>query len=102
MLAVVLVLWNGFVRIDESTQQLRKTQSMTAQLLRGPAVDALMLGNTLTFNQIVAEILRTSSELVCIGLRDRGGSLISQTGLCEDSPPISDNFLVTAPTDDLS
>jgi hypothetical protein len=68
LLAVTLAALNGIVRINEANRQLRDAQTVTVQLLYGSAVDALVIGNSLAFEQMVHGVVKSSPAVACIAL----------------------------------
>jgi methyl-accepting chemotaxis protein len=84
-LAVALVVFNGIYRIDEANRELRNSQEITANLLIGAAAEALTLGNTLTFEQLVTAAVKTSPTLLCVRLRDARQRVFSEVGKCAPS-----------------
>src|SRR5687767_14743086 len=66
LLSVALIAFNGAARIDEAQGELRNAQKLTAELLRNPAIEALVVGNDLAFEQTTKELLNASSSVSCI------------------------------------
>jgi len=81
-LAVVLVVFNGVYRIDEASRELRSSQEMTANFLNSAAAEALTLGNTLNFEELVTSAMKTSPLLLCVRLTDTGQRVVSEVGDC--------------------
>lgn len=81
-LAVVLVVFNGLYRIDEASRELRSSQEMTANFLNSAAVEAVTLGNTLNFEELVTSAMKTSPLLSCVRLTDTGRRLVAEVGDC--------------------
>src|SRR5579864_5095470 len=79
-LAVGLVLFNGWSRIDDANRELTTAREVTAELLQGPALDTLVIGNALSFEQAVKGVMRTSAILKCVTLRDTTQRVVSQAG----------------------
>lgn len=95
-LAVALLVINGLARIEEAHQELRNARNVTASLLQSPAADALLLGNTIGFEQTVKNVIKTSPLLVCVILRDAGREHVAQIGKCEVSTRV-DYSPITVP-----
>lgn len=102
MLAVALVVYNGLARIDEANQELRNARAVTAALLQSPAVDALIVGNTLNFEQTVKNVIKTSPLLVCVTLRDADHRMVARVGECNDVLPKVEYLAITALSGDFS
>lgn len=101
-LAVALVAFNGLYQIDEANRELRDSQEVTAHLLNSAAAEALTVGNTLNFEQLVNAAIKTSTNLLCVRLSDARHELVSEIGDCAQSPASFANFQVEAPVDGLS
>lgn len=102
VLSVALIAFNGAARINEAQGELRNAQKLTAELLRNPAIEALIVGNDLTFEQITNELLNSSSSVACIILADATNSLITQRGNCDRARDPTDAFAITTPATGLS
>lgn len=102
LLAVALVVWNGFARIGEAEQELLDAQTLTRKLLNAPAVDALVVGNKLSFEQLVNDVIKTSPAHVCISLRDTSNHVLVEAGVCKNRASVADMFPITASTEGLS
>jgi hypothetical protein len=102
LLAMTLVALNGIVRIDEASRQLRDAQSVTVELLRGSATDALVIGNALDFGQIVHGVVKTSPTVACIALTNVDQQTVAAAGRCDRAPLREDLIAVSAPTTGLS
>lgn len=102
MLAVALAVFNGVSRIDEANRELRNARNVTAALLQSPAVDALIVGNTLNFEQTVKNVTKTSPALVCVTLSDARHRRVAQAGNCGGAPSQVERFPIVAPPDGLS
>jgi HAMP domain-containing protein len=100
-LAMALVLLNGVARIDEASQELGIARKVTAALLQGPAIDALVVGNVLNFEQSVRSVISTSPSLVCVTLRDDHRRMVSQIGRCNGQYPVT-YFPITASSEGFS
>lgn len=98
MLAVALVIFNGLARINEASRELENARSMTAALLQGPAVDALVVGNIVNFERIATNVVKTSPWLVCVSLRDARRRAVSQAGNCDGAIADLNYQPITAPT----
>lgn len=81
-LAVSLVISNGFFRIDDANRELERTEQTAAALLQSPAIDSLVIGNSLEFEQAVSAVMRTSPALRCVQLNDIARKPISRIGRC--------------------
>jgi signal transduction histidine kinase len=101
-LAVALVVFNGLYQIDEANRELRNSQEVTANLLNSAAAEALTVGNTLNFEQLVNAAIKTSPNLLCVRLSDARHQLVSELGRCVQSPARFARFQVEAPIDGLS
>lgn len=101
-LAVALVAFNGLYQIEEANRELRSSQEVTANLLNSAAAEALTVGNTLNFEQLVNAAVRTSPNLLCVRLSDARHQLVSEIGNCVKSPSRFAHFQVQAPIDGLS
>jgi signal transduction histidine kinase len=101
-LAVALVAFNGLYQIDEANRELRSSQEVTANLLNSAAAEALTVGNTLNFEQLVNAAIKTSPNLLCVRLSDARYQLVSEIGDCAQSPARFAHFKVDAPIDGLS
>ena len=101
-LAVTLVAFNGLYQIDEANRELRDSQEVTAHLLNSAAAEALTVGNTLNFEQLVNAAIKTSPNLLCVRLSDARHQLVSEIGDCVQSPTSIAHFQVEAPLDGLS
>src|SRR5688572_9012994 len=102
VLAVALVAFNGLYQIDEANRELRNSQEVTANLLNSAAAEALTVGNTLNFEQLVNAAIKTSPNLLCVRLSDARYQLVSEIGDCGQSRARFANFAVEAPIDGLS
>lgn len=101
-LAVALVVFNGVYRIDEANRELRSAQEVTANLLNSAAAEALTLGNTLNFEQLVTAAVKTSPILLCVRLRDAHQLGVSEVGDCARPSARIAYFQVRASLDGLS
>lgn len=102
VLAVVLVVFNGLYQIDEANRELRDSQEVTANLLSSAAAEALAIGNTLNFEQLVNAAIKTSPNLLCIRLSDVRHQVVSEIGACTPPPASFARFPIQAPLDGLS
>lgn len=102
ILSVALIAFNGAARIDEAQGELRNAQKLTAELLRNPAIEALVVGNDLAFEQTTNELLNASSSVACIILADATHRAITQRGNCDRARDQVDSFAITTPTAGLS
>lgn len=102
VLAITLVVLNGLARIDDANRELDNEKSVTAALLQGPAVDALVVGNTLNFEQVVMNLIKTSPLLVCVTLQDTKHRTVSKIGRCDQDLQALKLFPVFASSADLS
>jgi HAMP domain-containing protein/CheY-like chemotaxis protein len=102
LLSVALIAFNGAARIDEAQGELRNAQKLTAELLRNPAIEALVVGNDLAFEQTTNELLNASSSVACISLADATHHVISQRGNCDHARNEIDSFAITTPATGLS
>lgn len=101
-LAMALVLLNGVARIDDANQELENAQRVTAALLQGPAIDALIVGNVLNFEQAVRSVIRTSPSLVCVTLHDENHRTVARVGECRREPPSVQYFPITTSSEGFS
>lgn len=102
LLAITLVVLNGFARINDANRELDNQKRVTAALLQGPAIDALVVGNSLNFEQTVTNVIKTSPLLVCVTLQDTKDRTLSQIGRCKLSSQERKLFVVSASSADLS
>jgi HAMP domain-containing protein len=102
VLAVSLVLINGFSRIDDANRQLTTSREVTAALLQSPALDALVVGDTFHFEQTVKAVMGTSPALRCVLLRDTMRQIVTRTGYCENTAGQAEYFPVREPIKGLS
>lgn len=102
VLAITLVVFNGFARIDDANRELDNEKIVTAALLQSPAVDALVVGNSLNFEQVVTNLIKTSPLLVCVTLQDTKHRTLSQIGRCDHDLQTLKLFPVFASSADLS
>jgi hypothetical protein len=100
-LAVALVVFNGLYRIEEANRELRISQEVTANLLNSAAAEALTLGNTLNFEQLVDTAIKTSPSLLCVRLRDTQ-QIVLEVGNCAQQSARMAYFNVRAPLEGLS
>ena len=101
-LAVSLVLLNGFSRINDANRELETSQEVTAALLQGPALDALVVGDIFHFEQAVRAVRARSPALTCVLLSDATQRTISRAGRCEKKGGRMAYFQVREPTKGLS
>ena len=102
LLSVALIAFNGAARIDEAQGELRNAQKLTAELLRNPAIEALVVGNDLGFDQTTNELLSASSSVACVILADAAGRVLTQRGGCDRARAPMDSFAITTPNRGLS
>lgn len=102
LLAVTLAALNGIVRINEANRQLRDAQTVTVQLLYGSAVDALVIGNSLAFEQIVHGVVKSSPAVACIALTNTDHQTVATAGRCNAAPLNQDLVAINARTEGLS
>ena len=102
MLAVGLVLFNGLSRIDDANGELTTARETTAALLQGPALEALVVGNTLFFDRAVKSVMRTSQALICVTLMDAAGRTVTRAGRCTNNAAGIEYFTVYEPAAGLS
>lgn len=102
LLSVALIAFNGAARIDEAQGELRNAQKLTAELLRNPATEALVVGNELAFEQTTNELLSASSSVACIILSDATRRVITQRGDCDHARAPMNSFAITTPPTGLS
>lgn len=102
LLSVALIAFNGAARIDEAQGELRNAQKLMAELLRNPAIEALVVGNDLAFEQTTNELLNASSSVACIILADATHRAITQRGNCDRARDQMDSFAITTPAAGLS
>lgn len=102
LLSVALIAFNGAARIDEAQGELRNAQKLTAELLRNPAIEALVVGNDLSFEQTTNELLNASSSVACIMLSDATQRVITQQGSCGHKRDPVDAFAIRTPATGLS
>ncbi len=82
LLAVVAVIANGAMRIQETNETLRNAQKVTAALLHAPATDALVVGNISIFEKASTDVIKSSPWLACVTLRDAARVILVQAGDC--------------------
>ncbi len=92
VLALLVVLVNGYARIQDAEQQLREAQRLTVELLRGPAQDALVIGDTKTVQDQMNAVVTRSSRVQCLALWDAHSGLIASIGDCNEPAPLTDRF----------
>jgi HAMP domain-containing protein len=102
LLAVTLVTINGIVRINEANRQLRDAQTVTVQLLHGSAVDALVIGNSLAFEQIVHGVIKASPAVACVALTNTDHQTVASAGDCDRGALSQDLVPISARTEGLS
>lgn len=102
VLAIALVVFNGLARIDDAHIELDNEKRVTAALLQGPAVDALVVGNVLNFEQVVTTLIKTSPMLVCVTLQDTKHRTVTQIGRCDQDFQTLKLFPVSVSSADLS
>lgn len=83
LLAVSLVAINWYLGVKDARSELRNTRNVTAELLQGPAVDALVVGNSFGFESIASRSLDSSKMITCITLRDATGRVVVSAGRCD-------------------
>jgi len=93
LLAVTLLVLNGFTRVEDAHNELRNGQHMAVELLQARAVEALVVGNVLAFDDVTRDLLRNSSSIACIALEDLEQRAVSSHGRC-GSVLSSDRFPV--------
>lgn len=101
-LAVALVLWNGYARIRDANRSVESAQEVTRQLLQAPALDALVIGNSITFETIAKQSIAVSTVLKCISLSDAHGEVLVSAGQCELPPEPGDSMALKGSSNDLS
>ncbi len=101
-LAVSLVLINGFSRIDDANRELTTSREVTAALLQSPALDALVVGDQLHFEQAVKAVMGTSPAVKCVLLRDAMRQTVTRSGHCENTADHAQYFPVREPVKGLS
>jgi len=102
LLAVTLLVLNGFARVDQARTELLNGQRMVVDLLQAGAVEALVIGNVLAFDEVVEGLLRNSSFIACIVLEDAEGRIISRQGQCAETIASSDRFALQSRGEGLS
>ena len=80
LLAMTLLVLNGFARVEQARNELGNGQRMVAELLQARAVEALVVGNVLAFDEVAGELLRNSSSIACVVLADIEERIISRHG----------------------
>ena len=93
---------NGIVRINEANRQLRDAQTVAVQLLHGSAVDALVIGNSLAFEQIVHGVVKSSPVVACIALTNTDHQTVASAGRCDRAALSQDLVPISARTEGLS
>jgi HAMP domain-containing protein len=83
VLAVALVVFNGVSRIEDANRELMNARDVATALLQSPAEDALVVGNTLGFEQTVKRVIQKSPSLACVTLRDTKRRTIARVGRCD-------------------
>lgn len=102
VLAVSLVVLNGLARIDDANRELKTSREATAALLQGPALDALVIGNTVGFDQAVNAVVRTSPALICVTLIDATQRMVTRAGHCDKTQNGTEYFTIHEPTNGFS
>jgi methyl-accepting chemotaxis protein len=102
VLAVSLVLVNGFSRIEDANRELTTSREVTAALLQGPALDALVVGDTFHFEQAVKAVMSTSPSLRCVLLSDTMQKTVTRTGHCDNAATGVEYFPIREPVKGLS
>lgn len=102
LLAIALIVFNGLQRLADAKRELQHSQVLTATLLHAPAVDALVVGNTLAFDQLIKDVIATTPAITCVSLLDLHGRVLSQAGRCKATPATADTIDVLSNTDSLS
>ncbi|GFE87781.1 HAMP domain-containing protein [Steroidobacter agaridevorans] len=94
VLAMTLLVLNGFARVEQARNELRSGQRMIVELLRARAAEALIVGNILAFDEVTNELLRNSSSIACVVLRDVDERIVSRHGKCATAISSADWFTV--------
>jgi methyl-accepting chemotaxis protein len=102
LLAMTLLVLNGFARVEQARSELRNGQRMVSELLQARAVDALVVGNMLAFDEVTGELLRNSSSIACIVLEDSEERIVSRHGECHAGVSSTDRFAVQTQGEGLS
>ena len=89
ILAVSLVLVNGFSRIEDANRELTTSREVTAALLQSPALYALVVGDTFHFELAVKSVMGTSPAPRCVPLRDTTRRTVTQTGHTAITPRLA-------------
>ena len=102
LLAVSIVAFNGWSRIEDAKRELTTAREATAALLQGPAQDALVVGNAVQFDQAVKAVMRTSPALICVTLDDARHRTVVRSGRCDSDSYEMKYFGIHEPTNGLS
>ena len=102
LLAVSIVAFNGWSRIEDAKRELTTAREATAALLQGPASDALVVGNAVQFDQAVKAVMRTSPALICVNLDDAEQRTVVRSGRCDNDNHEMQYFGIHEPTNGLS
>lgn len=94
LLAMTLLVLNGFARVEQARSELRSGQRVIAELLQARAVEALVVGNMLAFDEVTDELLRNSSSIACVELKDIDERVVSRHGECDVALSAADRFAV--------
>lgn len=102
LLAIALLVLNGLARVEEARSELRNGQRMVVELLQARAVEALIVGNVLAFDEVTADLMQNSSSIACIVLEDLERRVVSRHGLCATAVFSADRFAVRTRGEGLS
>lgn len=94
LLAMTLLVLNGFARVEQARSELRSGQRMIVELLQARAVEALVVGNVLAFDEVTDELLRNTSSIACVVLKDIDERVVSRHGECDAAVSSADWFAV--------
>jgi len=94
LLAMTVLVLNGFAQVEQTRNELRNGQRMVVELLQARAVEALVVGNVLAFDEVSGELLRDSTAIACIVLKDLEDRVVSYHGECGAAISSTDRFAV--------
>jgi signal transduction histidine kinase len=94
LLAMSLLVLNGLAQVEQARNELRNGRRMVVELLHGRAVEALVVGNVLAFDEVTRDLLRGSTTIACISLTDLEQRVVSRHGSCGADILPADTFAV--------
>jgi len=82
ILAVALIALNGYMRYQDANHQRLASEDLINNLLYQPATEALIVGDTLYFTQLIEDLMATTDQAECISLKDQDGATVVSKGQC--------------------